>query len=85
MTGKDEPLRLLADGMLGRLARWLRLLGYDTACENDADDLELARARAGALLAQAGANRDGAYQAWRGHPQSRPGPQAGLAGRRGVR
>ena len=39
----EEPLRLLADGMLGRLARWLRLLGYDTAYENDADDLELAR------------------------------------------
>lgn len=43
MTDPDEPLRLLADGMLGRLARWLRLLGYDTAYENDADDLELAR------------------------------------------
>ncbi len=39
----EQPLRLLADGMLGRLARWLRLLGYDTAYENDADDLELAR------------------------------------------
>lgn len=39
----DDDLRLLADGMLGRLARWLRLLGYDTAYENDADDLELAR------------------------------------------
>ncbi len=36
-------LRLLADGMLGRLARWLRLLGYDTAYERDADDLHLAR------------------------------------------
>ena len=43
MTDTNEPLRLLADGMLGRLARWLRLLGYDTAYENDADDLELAR------------------------------------------
>jgi len=38
-----ESLRLLADGMLGRLAKWLRLLGYDTAYENDADDLHLAR------------------------------------------
>ncbi len=38
-----EEIRLLADGMLGRLARWLRLLGYDTAYENHADDLELAR------------------------------------------
>ena len=39
----ETVLRLLADGMLGRLARWLRLLGYDTAYENDADDLYLAR------------------------------------------
>jgi hypothetical protein len=29
--------------MLGRLARWLRLLGYDAAYEKDADDLHLAR------------------------------------------
>lgn len=43
----DEPLRLLADGMLGRLAKWLRLLGYDTAYDNTASDHELAhRARA---------------------------------------
>ena len=38
-----EPLRLLADGMLGRLAKWLRLMGYDTAYDNAADDHELAR------------------------------------------
>ena len=44
---KDESVQLLADGMLGRLAKWLRLLGYDTAYENTATDLELAhRARA---------------------------------------
>ena len=43
----DENLRLLADGMLGRLARWLRLLGYDVAYDNSAADAELAhRARA---------------------------------------
>jgi uncharacterized protein with PIN domain len=29
--------------MLGTLAKWLRLLGYDTAYDNVADDLELAR------------------------------------------
>ncbi len=29
--------------MLGRLARWLRLLGYDTEYDNRASDLELAR------------------------------------------
>lgn len=39
----NEPLRLLADGMLGRLAKWLRLLGYDTAYDNAATDPELAR------------------------------------------
>ena len=26
----DEPLRFVADRMLGRLAKWLRILGYDT-------------------------------------------------------
>ncbi|MGD2176298.1 MAG: Mut7-C RNAse domain-containing protein [Anaerolineae bacterium] len=40
---KDGRLGLLADCMLGRLAKWLRLLGYDTAYENDATDHELAR------------------------------------------
>ena len=39
----DKPLRLLADGMLGTLAKWLRLLGYDTAYDNAAADPELAR------------------------------------------
>lgn len=40
---QGAPPRLLADGMLGKLAKWLRLLGYDTAYENDAPDHELAR------------------------------------------
>lgn len=39
----DEPLRLLADCMLGKLAKWLRLMGYDTAYYNAASDPELAR------------------------------------------
>jgi uncharacterized protein with PIN domain len=40
------PLRLLADEMLGRLARWLRLLGYDTLYETGLSDHQLAaRAR----------------------------------------
>jgi uncharacterized protein with PIN domain len=38
-----SPLRLLADGMLGRLARWLRALGYDTVYAPDTDDTELLR------------------------------------------
>jgi uncharacterized protein with PIN domain len=43
MDEADKSLRLLADGMLGRLARWLRLLGYDVAYDNAASDNELAR------------------------------------------
>jgi uncharacterized protein with PIN domain len=37
------PPRLLLDCMLGRLARWLRLIGYDAAYESIAEDQELAR------------------------------------------
>jgi hypothetical protein len=37
-----EP-RFLADAMLGRLARWLRILGFDTAYRDDWVDAELAR------------------------------------------
>lgn len=39
----DGSLRLLADCMLGRLTKWLRLLGYDTVYDNSATDHELAR------------------------------------------
>jgi len=35
--------KLLADGMLGRLAKWLRILGYDTAYDPQLDDHELVR------------------------------------------
>lgn len=37
-----EP-RFFADAMLGRLARWLRILGYDTAWEADVEDAQLVR------------------------------------------
>jgi len=43
---RGEPLRqvrFVADAHLGRLARYLRLLGFDTLFENDAGDAELAR------------------------------------------
>jgi uncharacterized protein with PIN domain len=43
MSKETPSLRLLADGMLGKLARWLRLMGYDTAYDNAAGDPELAR------------------------------------------
>ncbi len=36
-------MKFLADNMLGRLATWLRLLGYDTAYLPEADDPALAR------------------------------------------
>lgn len=36
-------MRFLADTMLGRLARWLRLLGYDTAYPGQESDPRLAR------------------------------------------
>ena len=38
-----QSKRLLADGMLGRLARWLRVLGYDTAFDPVAEDWALVR------------------------------------------
>jgi len=36
-------MKLLLDGMLGRLAKWLRILGYDTAYLPDLDDHQLVR------------------------------------------
>jgi hypothetical protein len=43
---RGQPLRrvrFVADAHLGRLARYLRLLGFDTLFENDPGDAELAR------------------------------------------
>jgi uncharacterized protein len=40
---KETPPRLLVDAMLGRLARWLRLMGYDAAYWRDGSDLDLIR------------------------------------------
>lgn len=36
-------MKLVADCMLGKLAKWLRMLGYDTVYIQDADDDELVR------------------------------------------
>lgn len=44
---EDREERFIADVMLGRLARWLRALGYDTVYDSSLDDPSLAeRARA---------------------------------------
>ena len=42
MTDDPRP-RFVADSMLGSLARWLRMLGYDTAYRKDVADDELSR------------------------------------------
>jgi len=39
----ESPTRFVVDGMLGSLARWLRILGYDTDYANQRDDRELVR------------------------------------------
>jgi len=43
LTIDGETRRFIADAMLGRLARWLRILGIDTAYEADIEDAELVR------------------------------------------
>ena len=50
-TAKETPPRLVADAMLGRLARWLRLIGYDTQYWRTGSDAALISfARAEGLL-----------------------------------
>ena len=39
----EARARFVADSMLGSLARWLRMLGYDTLYKKDLEDDELAR------------------------------------------
>ncbi|MDH3364553.1 MAG: Mut7-C RNAse domain-containing protein [Thermoplasmata archaeon] len=43
MTDTDDRPRFVADSMLGSLARWLRMLGYDTTYGKHLDDDEIAR------------------------------------------
>ena len=37
----ERDTKFLADVMLGSLARWLRILGYDTAHDNRIEDDEI--------------------------------------------
>lgn len=41
--GREPELRFFCDAMLGRLARWLRALGYDTVYDPEIEDAELVR------------------------------------------
>jgi len=43
IPNKGTPPRLLVDAMLGRLARWLQLMGYDAAYWRDGSDAALIR------------------------------------------
>lgn len=38
-----NEMKFMVDGMLGRIARWLRMLGYDTKYANNLDDDEILR------------------------------------------
>jgi uncharacterized protein with PIN domain len=42
-TSSRAGVRFSADAMLGRLARWLRIAGYDTRCDAHIPDSELVR------------------------------------------
>ena len=41
MTADDSPVRFAVDDMLGKLAKWLRLLGYDTVYHRSISDAKL--------------------------------------------
>lgn len=41
MKGEEEEPKFIVDGMLGKVARWLRILGYDAKYYNSLSDEEL--------------------------------------------
>lgn len=40
----DEQMEFIVDGMLGKMARWLRMLGYDTKYSSSMSDDEILKA-----------------------------------------
>lgn len=46
-TKRAAPPRFVADAMLGRLAKWLRMMGYDVLFLGNADDIEVLRVSRG--------------------------------------
>ena len=45
MSDPTMTPRFIADAMLGKLARWLRLLGYDTLYSQESDSIIAQHAR----------------------------------------
>lgn len=43
MVSSNQKPKFVADQMLGKLAKWLRILGFDTEYFNDIDDAQLLR------------------------------------------
>jgi uncharacterized protein with PIN domain len=43
MRSPEVEMKFIVDGMLGRLAKWLRILGYDTTYSPHLDDDQLVR------------------------------------------
>lgn len=43
MTETEAPPRFIVDNMLGSLARWLRMMGYDTMYDKSLEDPDIAR------------------------------------------
>jgi len=50
VTLSSKGPSFIVDGMLGDVARWLRIMGYDTLYIGDADDDEILRASAHRIL-----------------------------------
>lgn len=43
MSGAESPPKFIVDQMLGSLARWLRMMGYDTVYDKTLEDADIAK------------------------------------------